>query len=61
MSEIKKVKLELPDDMVLPQGCELPEIEIASATLRRTVIGDDSKMIEVDETIKVPIIQRGEK
>ena len=28
MSEVKKVKLELPDDMILPEGCELPEIEL---------------------------------
>ena len=61
MSEVKKVKLELPDDMVLPEGCELPEIELSSATLRRTIIQDDGKMIEIDETIEVPIIQKEEE
>lgn len=58
MSEVKKIKLELPDDMVLPEGCELPEIELASATLKRTIIQDDGRMVEIDETIEVPIIQK---
>lgn len=61
MSEIKKVKLELPDDIVIPSGCELPEVEIISATLRKTVIQDDGKMIEVDETIELPVIETEKK
>lgn len=61
MSEIKKVKLELPDDIVIPSGCELPEVEIVSATLRKTVIQDDGKMIEVDETIELPVIETEKK
>lgn len=61
MSEIKKVKLELPDDIVIPSGCKLPEVEIVSATLRKTVIQDDGKMIEVDETIELPVIETEKK
>lgn len=59
--EIKKVELELPNDMVLPEGCELPEIELASAILKRTIIQDDGRMVEIDETIEVPIIQKEDK
>ena len=61
MSEIKKMKLELPEGMVLPEGCELPEIELAPATLKRTVIQDDGKIVVIEETIDVPVIQKEEK
>ena len=44
----------------LPEGCELPEIELASATLKRTIIQDDGRMVEIDETIEVPVIQKGD-
>ena len=57
MSEVKKIKLKLPEGMVLPEGYELPEIEVESASLRRTVVQDDGKMIEIDEQIEIPVIR----
>lgn len=61
MSEKQKVKLELPEGMILPEGCEMPEVELANAVLKRTIIGEDGKMIEVEETIALPIIEKEEK
>lgn len=58
MSELKKIKLELPDGITLPEGCELPEIEVATATLKRTIIQDDGSMIEVEENIEIPKITK---
>lgn len=56
MNEEIKLKLELPEGMELPEGCTLPEIEFGKAVLKRTVIQDDGKMIEVEEEIVIPKI-----
>jgi hypothetical protein len=61
MSEEKKIKLELPDGLTLPEGYELPEIEVEKATLRRTIISDDGRMTEIEETIDVPAAKKAEK
>lgn len=53
----KKVRLKLPDDISLPEGVELPEIEVGEVTLRETVIGDDGKTYEVEKKIELPIIK----
>ena len=53
----KKVKLKLPDGISLPNGVELPEIEVGEVTLRETVIGDDGKTYEVEKKIELPIIK----
>ena len=57
MSDVKKIKLELPEGMKLPEGCEMPETEVASASIRKTIIQEDGNMTEVEEVIEVPIIK----
>lgn len=57
MTEPKKIKLELPKGMKLPENCALPEIEILAASIRRTIIQDDGKMVEVEQKIDFPKIE----
>lgn len=56
MNKESKLKLELPEGMELPEGCTLPEIELGKAVLKRTVIQDDGRMVEVEEEIVIPKI-----
>lgn len=56
-TEKEKVKLKLPDGVSLPEGAELPEIEVGEVTLRETMIGDDGKTYEVEKKIELPIIK----
>lgn len=53
----KKVKLKLPDGISLPNGVELPEIEVSEATIRETIIDDNGKTYEVEKKIELPIIK----
>lgn len=56
-SDKKKVKLKLSEGVSLPEGVELPEIEVSEITLRETVIGKDGKTYEVEKKIELPIIK----
>lgn len=53
----KKVKLKLPDGISLPNGVELPAIEVSEATIRETIIDDNGKTYEVEKKIELPIIK----
>lgn len=53
----KKVKLKLPDGISLPNGVELPEIEVSEATIRETIIDDNGKTYEVEKKIEFPVIK----
>lgn len=53
----KKVKLKLPDGISLPNGVELPEIEVSEATIRETIIDDNGKTYEVEKNIEFPVIK----
>lgn len=53
----KKVRLKLPDGISLPNGVELPEIEVSEATIRETIIDDNGKTYEVEKKIEFPVIK----
>lgn len=53
----KKVKLKLSDGISLPNGVELPEIEVSEETIRETIIDDNGKTYEVEKKIELPIIK----
>lgn len=56
MDKKKKFDLILPESMTLPDGVELPNIETETATIRKTIIGKDGEVVEVEQTIEVPVI-----
>lgn len=53
----KKVKLKLPDGISLPNGVELPEIEVSETTIRETIIDDNGKTYEVEKKIEFTVIK----
>ena len=61
MSETKKIRLELPEGIVLPPGFELPEIEMVPVKLKITKIQDDGTIVEIDEMIDTPVIYKEEQ
>lgn len=56
MDNKKKLDLILPEGMTLPEGVELPTIETETATIRKTIVGKDGKIVEVEQAIEVPVI-----
>ena len=60
MDKKNEFELILPEGMILPEGVHLPAIETETATIRKTIIREDGKMIEIEETIQVPKLEKND-
>ena len=56
MSSRKKMKLDLPNGMKLPERVELPEVTVEVAYIKKTILDEAGNLTEIEETIEVPII-----
>lgn len=50
----KKIKLKLPPDMENCKNYKLPQVDMVSAKLRRTIVNTEGNVEEVEQEILLP-------
>ncbi len=58
MNKTNKTASVLPEGMTWPKEVPQPQIETVSASIRKTIIGEDGKIIETTKVVDIPKIKK---
>ena len=56
MSDRKKIPIEIPEGISWPEDVPIPEIEVVTTVMRKTVLDENGNLVEIETEVELPVI-----